>query len=68
MRTFWTYFFIFLALVIFIQVFLFFTSNNTFELDYAAILKQLSLVTLIAVITTFIVPKKKKNPFREKAN
>ncbi|VTP88465.1 Uncharacterised protein [Sphingobacterium daejeonense] len=68
MRTFWTYFFIFLALVVFIQVFQYFSSNNTFELNYSVLLKQVSLVFLIALITSYIVPRKKKNPFKEKAN
>ncbi len=68
MRTFWTYFFIFLALAIFVQVFQFLSSHSAFELDYGAILKQLCLVTLIALITSYIAPRKKKNPFKEKAN
>lgn len=68
MRTFWTYFFIFLALVVFIQAFQYFSSNNTFELNYSVLLKQVLLVFLIALITSYIVPRKKKNPFKEKAN
>ena len=39
MRTFWTYFFIFLALAIFVQVFQFLSSHSAFELDYEAIIK-----------------------------
>lgn len=68
MRTFWTYFFIFLAIVVIIQAFQYITSNQAFEFDYGIILKQLSLVILIALITSYIVPRKKKNPFKEKAN
>ncbi len=68
MRTFWTYFFIFLALVIIIQIFQYFTSKAAFELDYIHLSKQILLVILIAFITSFIVPRKKKNPFKEKAN
>ncbi len=68
MRTFWTYFFIFLGLVIFIQSVQLLTSNSTFVLEIGVIIKQLLLVIVIALITSYIVPRKKKNPFKEKAN
>lgn len=68
MRTFWTYFFIFLGLVIFIQAVQLLTSNSTFVLEIGVIIKQLLLVIVIALITSYIVPRKKKNPFKEKAN
>lgn len=68
MRTFWTYFLIFLGLVIFIQAVQLLTSNSTFVLEIGVIIKQLLLVIVIALITSYIVPKKKKNPFKEKAN
>ncbi|SEF50721.1 hypothetical protein [Sphingobacterium lactis] len=61
MRTFWTYFFIFLTLVVILQVFNFFFSSSSFDVHLSDIIKQLTLVTLIALITSYIVPRKKKN-------
>ncbi len=69
MRTFWTFFGIFLSLVIAIQAFGYFTSTPSAEFTFASFVKQLGLVFIIAVITSYLDRGKKKHNFKkEKAN
>lgn len=60
MRTFWIYFFIFLSLVILVQTFKYLSGPVDLAFTWAESLKYLGLIVLIASISAFISPKKKK--------
>ncbi len=67
MRTFWIYFFIFLCLSALTQVFLYFFGSDQYNLGFLYGFGQLAIITLIALIASYVL-RKKKNEFNEKAN
>jgi len=68
MRTFWIYFFIFLCLFVLTQIFLYFSSAETYAFTPLYVLGQLLIVTLIALIVSMMLRKKKNEYKQEKAN
>lgn len=67
MKTFWTYFLIFLTLTLLTQIFLYFSGGELYVFDYKYALLQLSVIFLTALITSYIL-RKRKNEYNKKAN
>lgn len=67
MRTFWIYFFIFLCLSILTQAFLYFSGSEQYNFDIIHSVRLLVLTTATAFLASYIL-RKKKNPYKRKAN
>ncbi len=67
MRTFWIYFLIFLCLSLLTQAFLYLFGSDQYSLDFLHGFGQIVIITLIALIASYIL-RKKKNEYKEKAN
>lgn len=63
MRTFWTFFCIFMAIVLAIQTFAYWNAETHEEFDVITLVKQIIIVFLIATITSFIDRRKKKKVY-----
>lgn len=64
MRTFWTYFSIFMVLTIMTQAFLYIYAEQ-YVFDWVKSIGYLALITVIALIVSFMF-RKPKNPYNEK--
>lgn len=67
MKTFWIYLFIFLSLLGVTQLFLYFSSNEHYSIDYEQLIMHLVIIIISAIIVSFMM-KKRKNEYNEKAN
>lgn len=67
MRTFWTYFFIFLTLATVTQFFMYFSGGELYQLNIKHILLELSIIVIIALLISYIL-RKPKNEYNKKAN
>lgn len=67
MKTFWTYFLIFLVLTIITQSFLYFSGGELYAFDFKKALLQLAFSFFTALIVSYIL-RKPKNDYNNKAN
>jgi len=67
MKTFWIYLFIFLSLLGATQLFLYFSSNEAYTVDYKQLLIHLVIIVISALIVSYML-RKRKNEYNEKAN
>ena len=68
MQTFWIYFFIFLCLSVLTQAFLYLFGTDQYRLDFLHGFGQIVIITLIALIASYTLRKKKNEYKKEKAN